>query len=56
MIIYIISEIVVLNANSTRNNNRLKNIIEISSKYKIPLLILLTHSDSYCKDVKSSDE
>ena len=56
MIIYIISEIVILNANSTRNNNRLKNIIEISSKYKIPLLILLTHSDSYCKDVKSSDE
>jgi len=56
MIIYIISEIVVLNANSTRNNNRLKNIIEISSKYKIPLLILLTHSDSYCYEVKLSDE
>jgi len=56
MIIYIISESDELNADSTRNNERLKNILEICSKYKIPLLILLTHSDSYCKDVKSSDE
>ena len=56
MLIYLINEESVLDADSFRNNNKLTKLIEIKAKYKIPLLILLTHSDTYCEKVKNENE
>ena len=55
MLIYLINEESVLNDNSLRSNNKLKKIIEIKVKYKIPFLILLTHSDTYCEKIKNDN-
>ena len=56
MLIYLINEESVLNDDSLRSNNKLKKLIEIKAKYKIPFLILLTHSDTYCEKVKNDNE
>lgn len=55
MIIYIIDERKALDADSMKNNNNLETLIKLREKYKIPFLLLLTHSDKYCDEVKKSD-
>ena len=52
MLIYIIDERKVLDADSMENNEKLKELINLRKNYKIPLLILLTHSDNYCDEIK----
>ena len=49
MLIYIISEESSLDSASLRDNKKLKRILELRIKYKIPLFILLTNADTYCK-------
>ena len=52
MLIYIIDERSVLDSNSIKNKKKLKTLLNLRRDYKIPLLILLTHSDNYCEEVK----
>ena len=52
MLIYIIDERSVLGSDSIGNNEKLKTLLNLRRDYKIPLLILLTHSDNYCEGVK----
>ena len=56
MLIYIIAERGVLNADDIRNNNKLITLLKLREEYKIPLLILLTHSDTYCDEAKKRFE
>ena len=56
MLFYIISEESTLASDSLEDNKNLGSIIELKIKYKIPLFILLTHSDTYCKKVYSQDD
>ena len=51
-----IDERINLNADSIRNNKNLINLLKLRNDYKIPLLILLTHSDNYCNEVKRANE
>ena len=55
MLIYLINEESDLDADSLRKNEKIEKLLGIRLKYKIPLLILLTHSDTYCEKVKKSD-
>ena len=55
MLIYIIAERSVLDSNSIGNNEKLKTLLNLRRDYKIPLLILLTHSDNYCEEVKNRE-
>ena len=55
MLIYIIDERSVLDSNSIGNNEKLKTLLNLRRDYKIPLLILLTHSDNYCEEVKNRE-
>ena len=52
MLIYIIDERRGLDSDSIGNNEKLKTLLNLRRDYKIPLLILLTHSDNYCEGVK----
>ena len=52
MLIYLIDERSNLNADVMRDNEKLKILIKLRLDYHIPLLILLTHSDNYCDEVK----
>ena len=54
MLIYIIDERSVLDSNSIGNNEKLKTLLNLRRDYKIPLLILLTHSDNYCEEVNDN--
>ena len=45
-----------MDADSLRLNKKLEILIELRLKYKIPLIILLTHSDDYCDKVKKRDK
>lgn len=56
LLVYIINEENILDADSLRNNKNLEILIESLAKYKIPLLIFLTHSDTYCEKVKKNDK
>ena len=56
MFIYLISEESILDSDSIRNNKKLESLIKLRNKYKIPILILLTHSDDYCDKVKKNDD
>ena len=56
MLIYLIDERSNLNADVMRDNEKLKILIKLRLDYHIPLLILLTHSDNYCDEVKGQDE
>ena len=47
MLIYIIDERSVLDSKKT--------LLNLRRDYKIPLLILLTHSDNYCEEVKNRE-
>ena len=55
MLIYIIDERSVLDSDSIGNNEKLKTLLNLRRDYKIPLLILLTHSDNYCEEVKNRE-
>ena len=56
IIFYILSEENTLDANSLRNNKKLEKIIEMRMKYKSKLIILLTHSDTYCDKIKKEND
>ena len=56
MLIYLIDERSNLNADVMRDNEKLKILIKLRLDYHIPLLILLTHSDNYCDEVKDQDK
>ena len=56
MLFYIISEESTLASDSLGDNKKLENIIELKINYKIPLFILLTNADNYCKKVRSQDD
>ena len=56
MLVYIISEESILTADSLRLNQKLEILIYLRAKYKIPLILLLTHSDDYCDKVKKEDQ
>ena len=56
MLIYIIDERSILDSNYIGNNEKLKTLLNLRRDYKIPLLILLTHSDNYCEEVKKAEE
>ena len=55
MLIYIIDEGSGLDSDSIGNNEKLKTLLNLRRDYKIPLLILLTHSDNYCEKVKNRE-
>ena len=55
MLIYLIDERSNLNADVMRDNEKLKILIKLRLDYHIPLLILLTHSDNYCNEVKGQE-
>ena len=55
MLIYIIDERRGLDSDSIGNNKKLKTLLNLRRDYKIPLLILLTHSDNYCEEVKNRE-
>ena len=44
-----------MDARALRKNKKLEEIINMRLKYKIPIIILLTHSDNYCEEVKKSN-
>ena len=56
MLIYIIDENGVLTADHIRKNKKLKTLLNLRKEYKIPLLIFLTHSDTYCDEVKKNEQ
>lgn len=51
-----INEETVLDADTMTNNKKLESLIKAKLQFKIPLLILLTHSDTYCTNVKQTSE
>ena len=38
-----------------KNNTKLETLIKLKLDYKIPLLILLTHFDNYCDEIKKTE-
>ena len=54
LLIYVLDERKNLDADSMRNNTKLQTLIELKLQYKIPLLILLTHFDNYCDEIKKT--
>ena len=55
MFIYIINEMKPLDADDMKNNKNLKILMYMKLNYKIPLIILLTHSDDYCDNIKKTE-
>ena len=55
MFVYLINEENNLDNDDMANNKNLNKLIELRNKYKISLLILLTHSDDYCDKVKKEN-
>ena len=39
-----------------KNYKKLETLIELRLKYKIPILILLTHFDNYCNEIKKTEK
>ena len=56
ILIYIIDERSVLDSNSIGNNEKLKTLLNLGKDYKIPLSILLTHSDNFCEEIKAESD
>ena len=56
MLAYLISEERLLDADSLGNNENLEILAKSRAKYKIPMLIFLTHSDIYCDKVKKENK
>lgn len=55
MLIYIMDERIALDSDSIGNNENLKELLNLTKDYKIPLIILLTHSDNYCEEIKKTE-
>ena len=55
MLIYIMDERRGLDSDSIGNNENLKALLNLIKDYKIPLIILLTHSDNYCEEIKKTE-
>ena len=39
-----------------KNNQKLETLIKLRLQYKIPILILLTHFDNYCDEIKKTEK
>ena len=52
MFVYLISEESKLDKDAMENNKYLAKILELRNKYKMSLLLLLTHFDNYCDKIK----
>ena len=55
MFIYLIKEDSIFTSKSLENKI-LQELIKLRIKYKIQLLVLLTHGDTYCDTVKKDDK
>ena len=44
-----------LDTDSMKNNKKLETLVKLKLDFKIPLLILLTHSDNYCDEIKKTE-
>ena len=55
LFVYLINEENNLDKDDMTNNKNLNKLIGLRNKYKISLLILLTHSDNYCDKVKKEN-
>ena len=44
-----------LDSDSIGKNENLKTLLNLTKDYKIPLIILLTHSDNYCEEIKKTE-
>ena len=55
LLIYLIADRGYLGEDYIRKNTNFEALIKFKLKYNIPLLILLTHFDIYCKEVKKSE-
>ena len=51
-IIYMISEVDMIDSRDMENNKNLKAILHLKKTFNIPLVILLTHSDIFCEKIK----
>ncbi len=56
MFIYMISESDMIDSRDMENNANLNMILELKSKFKFPMLILLTHSDTFCDKIKETEK
>jgi len=56
MLIYVMDERKTLDTDSIKNNKKLKELIELRLNYKIPFLILLTHSDNYADELRKAEK
>ena len=56
LLIYVIDERKTLDADSMKNNQKLETLIKLRLQYKIPILILLTHFDNYCDEIKKTEK
>ena len=54
LFIYVMDERKTLDTDSMKNNIKLETLLNLRLNYKIPLLILLTHSDNYCDEIKKT--
>lgn len=55
LLIYVMDERKALDADSMRKNKKLETLIKLRINYKIPLLIILTHFDNYCDEIKKTE-
>ena len=55
MLIYIMDERRALDSDSIGNNENLIELLNLTKDYKIRLIILLTHSDNYCEEIKKTE-
>lgn len=55
LLIYVMGERKALDADAMKNNKKLETLIKLRVNYKIPLLIMLTHFDNYCDEIKKTE-
>ena len=55
LLIYVMDERKELDADSMKNNKKLQSLVRLRLDYKIPLLIVLTHFDNYCDEIKKTE-
>ena len=56
MLIYLIDERKGIDSDILRYNKSLEKIMKLKVKYNMPILILLTHVDNYCEEVKNCEK
>jgi len=54
LLIYLIDERKELDSDSLGKNENLKELLKLQKDFKIPLLILLTHFDTHCDEIKKT--